>query len=160
MVSDIEYSAIEVRSILQNMFPKRKLVLSQITFFNRNGVCEPTGKTFKRGRRRYRLADLLSVVTVLALKEKGIPLKNISSLPTLLKENATDILSDPTGYQVSGYAKEVSLTKIGDVSKNDVLTRFLNCSNPDSSFFWSFDLPPLISKLLEVSNLKEAKRAA
>ena len=69
-----EFSASEIRQVLQGLFPHRRLVLSQFTFFNNIGVSLPTGETFRRGRRCYRLEDILSIATVLALKEEGIPL--------------------------------------------------------------------------------------
>ncbi len=155
-----EYSATDVRWMLQQLFPKRKLVLSQLTFFNQSGVCRPTGNSFKRGRRCYKLVDLLPTACVLALKEQGIPLKNISQLPSLLQENTQRIFSDPKGCQVSGYGNEVSLLIPGEMTQNLALEAFLSNSSSSSCLFWNFDIAPLVMRLLEAAQAEEGLRKA
>jgi len=104
-----EYSATQVRLILQELFPSRKLVLSQLTFFNQIGVSVPTGAGFKRGRRLYRLRDLLPIAVVLALKEQGIPNKNVERAPSFIQEHADEIFKLGSPVQLSGIGDVVYL---------------------------------------------------
>ena len=90
---DMEFTASEVQVLLQQLFPKRKLVLSQLTFFLQAGVARPTGESFCRKRRCYRLADILPIACVLQLKEEGIPLKNIADVPSILQNNLSRIFN-------------------------------------------------------------------
>ncbi len=94
-MTETEYSASDIRKLLQQLFPQRRLVLSQFTFFSHRGVARATGETYRRGRRCYRLHDILSIASIIALKEEGIPLKNIRVDPVgserPIGENATEI---------------------------------------------------------------------
>jgi hypothetical protein len=155
-----EYSATEVRWMLQQLFPQRKLVLSQLTFFNQSGVGRPTGSTFRRGRRCYKLTDVLPIACVLALKERGIPLKNISPLPGLIQSYAQRIFSDPRGCQLSGYGLEVSLVMPGESLENTALDAFLKASEETPYLFWNYDIAPLIGRLFEAAESGDLQRKA
>ncbi len=106
---DPEFNASEVRRVLQELFPTRKLVLSQFTFFNQIGVSKPSGESFRRGRRCYKTQDLLPIAVVLALKEQGIPNKNISLVPALVQENCEKIFMTGAGARISGYKDTVCI---------------------------------------------------
>jgi DNA-binding transcriptional MerR regulator len=108
-MSDFEYSATEIRKLLQGLFPHRRLVLSQFTFFNQIGIAKPTGSGFKRGRQCYRLEDLLSIATILALKEEGIPFKNIEVVPKIIQQNAARIFEIGEGCRLSGHGDAIVL---------------------------------------------------
>lgn len=148
--SETEYSATEIRRILQELFPARKLVLSQFTFYNQIGVARPTGQTLKRGRRCYRLADILPIACVLSLKEKGIPLKNIESVPSLVHERASQIFAHGEGCFISGYGSAVSLQMPSDQSADICLESFLDDSEDVAQLFWSYDVGRLASTLAEI----------
>ncbi len=145
-----EYTAIEIREIMQQVFPTRKLVLSQLTFFGHLGAVKATGESFKRGRRCYHIADLLPFACIISLKEQGIPLKNIKELPTLLQNNITSICSRNSGCKVSGYGDTVSLTIDGEMIENAALDEFLALEK--QSIFWSFDLSTLVNKLNQLTS--------
>ncbi|MCC6933643.1 MAG: hypothetical protein IT292_10385 [Deltaproteobacteria bacterium] len=151
MMVEREYSAIEVRELIQKIFPQRKLVLSQFTFFNHVGVAKPSGETFRRGRRCYRLVDLLSVVTVLALKEQGIPLKNIDLVPSLIQENAQTIFNIGAGCRLSGHGSTVSLNLPNQNSANEALDSLLGGEMRKDILFWSYDVGLLARQLQEVA---------
>ena len=104
-----EFSASEIRKLLQELFPLRRLVLSQFTFFNQIGVAKPTGETFRRKRRCYKIADVLPIAVVLALKEQGIPLKNIAHVPLLIQEKAQEIFQFGKGCRLYGMGDSISL---------------------------------------------------
>lgn len=144
-----EYSAIEVREIIQKLFPHRKLVLSQFTFFNHAGIARATGETFRRGRRCFKLSDLLPVAAVLALKEQGIPLKNIESAPKLMQENIQKIFSTPN-CKLSGCGSSISLIIPGSNPQNEALGRLLDSNNSEQMLFWTFDLSKLCSQLKRI----------
>jgi hypothetical protein len=144
--ANAEYSATEVRQILQALFPTRRLVLSQFTFFNQVGISCPTGETFRRGRRCYRLQDLLSIACVLALKEEGIPFKNIESLPAMIREHSNRIFECPTGCRAVGYGEAVVLQFPGQTAALEVVDQFLN-DGGKAKLFWSYDLGRLASTL-------------
>ena len=120
-----EFSATEVRKLLQELFPLRRLVLSQFTFFNQTGVACPTGETFRRKRRCYRIIDVLPIAVVLALKEQGIPLKNISQVPQLMQRHASDIFRLGRGCRLYGLGERVSLQLPGAGTANTALMALL-----------------------------------
>ncbi|MFN8389208.1 MAG: hypothetical protein U0136_02825 [Bdellovibrionota bacterium] len=157
-----EYTATELRRLLQELFPHRRLVLSQFTFFNQVGVARPTGETFRRKRRCYRLVDILSIACVLSLKEQGIPLKNIGPVPALVQERSLEIFQNGRGCRLSGMGDAVHLQVPGSAETNSALDRLL--SNPEqASLFWAFDVGELAEQLcttVERLNSKELQRAA
>jgi len=136
--SSFEYNASEVRMILQELFPSRKLVLSQFTFFNQSGVGKPSGTTTRRGRRCYRLPDLLPIATILALKEQGIPNKNVDKAPPLVQDNADLIFSTEGPCQLSGVGDLVHLSLPKQKTLNIVSSS--RVSNLDVSNSSSHDL--------------------
>ena len=146
-----EFSAIEVREIIQKLFPHRKLVLSQFTFFGHAGVARPTGDTYRRGRRCFKLADLLPIAAVLALKEQGIPLKNIEEAPALIQMHIQDIFNTP-GCKLSGFGKNICITIPGKNVQNNALDEFLNPNGNDSCLFWTFDLSMLSAQLYQIGS--------
>lgn len=147
---EAEYSATELRRILQELFPSRKLVLSQFTFYNQIGVARPTGETFKRGRRCYRLVDILPIACILSLKEKGIPLKNIESVPSLVHESASRIFAYGANCFISGYGSAVSLQMPDEELADICLESFLDGHEESASLFWSYDVGTLASRLSEI----------
>ena len=152
-----EYSASEIRSLLQELFPQRRLVLSQFTFFNQIGVARPTGSTFRRRRRCYRLLDVLSIACVLQLKEEGIPLKNIEPVPSLVQENAATIFKAGSGCRLSGCGPMVSLQLPGEPAASSALDALL-MNDRSIGLFWGFDVGRLAERLLLVA--KNAAREA
>lgn len=154
-----EYSASEIRKMLQQLFPHRKLVLSQFTFFNQIGVAKPTGVTSRRGRQCYRLEDVLSIACVLALKEEGISLKNVSELPQLIQQNSKKIFEQGSGCRLSGCADQLSLIFAGESSPNTAMDAFFDSS--EIRMFWSFDVGALAERLATIfSSQSEVRRAA
>ena len=147
---DLEYAASEIRRILQGLFPQRRLVLSQFTFFNQVGVAKPTGSTFRRGRRCYRLEDVLSIACILSLKEEGIPLKNIESVPALIQEHAERIFRAGIGTRLSGYGSEISLSYAFEEKNQAPLDALLSSEN-DHLLFWSIDVGLLAAQLRAVA---------
>jgi hypothetical protein len=145
-----EYSACEVRKILQHLFPQRQLVLSQLTFFAHSGVSEATGSTFRRGRRCYRLEDMLSIGCVLSLKENGIPLKAISELPALIRSLASRIMQLEDRCYVSGWGENVLLHFESEIKSPPPLELFLN-SEQQLGIFWSLDLTDFARSLIVAS---------
>lgn len=166
-----EYNASEVRMILQELFPSRKLVLSQFTFFNQSGVGKPSGNTTRRGRRCYRLSDLLPIATILALKEQGIPNKNVDKAPPLVQDLADQIFSADGPCQLSGVGDLVHLSLpkqriLSAVTSSAVtstegvdLAVIALLDNATSDFFWSYDVGFLALELVRVTNrlLREGK---
>ena len=149
-MNTFEYSATEIRKILQGLFPHRRLVLSQFTFFNQIGIAKPTGSSFKRGRRCYRLQDILSIACILALKEEGIPFKNIETLPPLIQEHAERIFLCGEGCRLSGHAEAIALRFPGDSSENPALTSFLSGEH-EELLFWGFDIGLLAEQLRDIA---------
>lgn len=150
----VEFSASEIRRILQKVFPQRRLVLSQFTFFNQIGIACPTGATFRRGRRCYRLEDLLSIAAVLALKEEGIPFKNIEELPVILQKHADQIFAIRRGCKVSGFSGIIDLELPGVIKETNALDAFL--SEPaKSSLFWSYEVGLLAELLFDIASNKD-----
>jgi len=145
-----EYSASEVRKLLQFLFPHRRLVLSQFTFFNQNGVSKPSGETFRRGRRCYQLQDLLSIACVLALKEEGIPFKKIECVPELIRENLNRIFLFNDECYLSGYSDCVSMKFGKEASQSESLQAFLQ-STEHQSLYWGFDVTLLARQLIEAA---------
>ena len=145
-----EYNASQIRKMLQELFPHRRLVLSQFTFFNHSGVAKATGVTYRRGRRCYRLEDILSIACVLALKEEGIPYKNIVEVPILMQGNAEKIFAYQHGCRLSGFADVVSLNFAGENQENAALNRYLEGSS-GNQLFWSFDVGMLAQQLMAVA---------
>jgi len=146
---EVEFSASEVRVVMQKLFPHRKLVLSQFTFFMQVGIARPSGKTFRRGRRCYRLEDLLPIATVLALKEEGIPFKNISDMPELVHNSAAKIFSIGAGCRLSGHGPKIDLTLPGSEGVGlRAIDSLLSGGNPGlSQIFWSLDVGLLAEQL-------------
>jgi hypothetical protein len=162
-VGQTEYSASEIRKILQRLFPQRRLVLSQFTFFQQIGVAKPTGVTSRRGRRCYRLQDLLSIAGVLALKEEGIPLKNIECAPAMIQEKADAIFEIGSGCRLSGFGENITLRLPNDVVDPHHIESFLEVDPKDPVLFWSFDLGELAEQLVMISSQlheEQALRAA
>jgi DNA-binding transcriptional MerR regulator len=153
-----EYSASEIRKMLQQLFPHRKLVLSQFTFFNQIGVARPTGVTSRRGRQCYKLEDVLSIACVIALKEEGISLKNISELPQLIQQNSKKIFEQGSGCRLSGCGDKLSLIFAGETIKNFALETFFDSS--EVRMFWSFDVGALSEKLAIIFASQTAIRRA
>lgn len=161
-----EYTASEIRTILQAMFPHRRLVLSQFTFFNQVGVARPTGATFRRKRRCYRLVDVLPIACVLQLKEEGIPLKNIEPVPALIQNHLERIFATGQGCRLTGHGSAIALTFPGDTSVPTPLEQFLNGaqsdagSSPEQSdtvtgsfgggLLWGFDVGLIAERLVDV----------
>lgn len=145
-----EYSATELRRLLQELFPHRRLVLSQFTFYNQVGVAKPTGETFRRKRRCYRLLDILPIACVLALKEQGIPLKNIASVPGLIQEHSLEIFKAGRGCRLSGMGETVHLHIPGQNDGSLALATLLESEADIPSLFWGFDVGELSEQLCEV----------
>lgn len=162
-MENIEYSASEVRKILQQLFPQRRLVLSQFTFFNQIGIAKPSGETTRRGRRCYRLEDMLPIATVLALKEEGIPFKNIEAAPELIQNAAPKIFEHGSGCRLSGRGEKLLLQLPGHTKNENTPLEDL-MQNPESSLlFWSFDIGLLAEQLTTVVtgyNAEQIRRAA
>lgn len=142
-----EYSASEVRVLLQQLFPTRRLVLSQFTLFGHIGVARPTGLTFRRKRRCFRLADLLPIACVLALKEQGIPLKNIQNLPSLIQQHAQRIFELGSGCRVSGGPDGIHLSLRGEACGSNEPLEDLLSGKLMGSIFWGFDIGALAEQL-------------
>lgn len=160
----LEYTASDVQAMLQEMFPRRKLVLSQLTLFNQNGVCQPTGVTFRRGRRCYRIQDLLPTICVLVLKEEGIPFKNIASVPQLVRDHADLILNQSSkarcSVRLAGCGDVVSLMISGDSSDMAALNSLLDTpSSTNANLFWSCDVAALGHRLLQTAYSRQEQRA-
>ena len=145
-----EFNASEVRQVLQELFPTRKLVLSQFTFFNHAGVGRPSGEKFRRGRRCYQAQDLLPIAVVLALKEQGIPNKNIGKVPALIQENSQKIFDLGAGTRVSGFGDAVSLNFIGEFLEDAALDAML--ASDTQGLFWSFDVGSLAQDINRIVN--------
>ena len=157
-----EYSASQIRGLLQQLFPTRRLVLSQFTFFNQSGVSKPTGDTTRRGRRCYRLQDILSIACVLALKEEGIPLKNIDIVPALIQKEADRIFAAGVGVRISGFGSNIRLTFPGESWEYSALEAFLDDST-NTLLFWNYDIGALAQQLVQVAageGEKTLRRAA
>lgn len=156
-----EYSAAQIQRIFQRLFPQRSLVLSQFTFFNHAGLLKPSGATFRRGRQCYRLPDLLPVACVLALKEEGIPYKNIESVPVLLQEHSEAIFRTGPGCRIAGFGSNAVLTFPGQHQAHPAIESFLSLEDPQM-LFWSFDVGALAQQISEivVSQQSELQKAA
>lgn len=155
-MDSLEYSAIEIRTLLQELFPHRRLVLSQFTSFQHSGVAKATGATFRRGRRCYVLQDILPIACVLALKEEGIPYKNIEPLPALLQAHAEKIFAVGNGCLLSGFGDEISLVFPGENTPNSALDLFLKTGGETMQLFWSFNVGLLADQLRQVAESKAA----
>lgn len=158
-----EFSATEVRRLLQELFPLRRLVLSQFTFFNQTGVACPTGETFRRKRRCYRIMDVLPIAVVLALKEQGIPLKNISQVPQLIQRHSSEIFRHGRGCRLYGLGTTISLQLPTVPSENPALLALLGADQASSAevpssgntldsdaspaMFWGFDVGELAEQI-------------
>ncbi len=155
-----EYTASDIRKILQHLFPHRRLVLSQFTFFNQIGVARPSGESFRRGRRCYQLEDILPIAAVLALKEEGIPLKNITSVPALLQERRSSIFQAGAGSRLYGFGEVVSLMIPAENTENLALEAFLQ-NTGDPRLFWSYDVGVLSQQITAIArNEVELRKAA
>ena len=159
--NSVEYSTSDIQKLLQELFPSRRLVLSQFTFYTQCGVAKPTGNTFKRGRRCYRLTDILSIACVLALKEEGIPLKNIGNAPQMIQDSAEKIFELGPSCKLAGCGDEIMLIVPGETSEpNFPLEKLLGDGQP--SLFWMYDVGVLARRIEDVASVKEeaARRAA
>lgn len=141
-----EFTASEIRKLLQALFPHRRLVLSQFTFFNQIGVSRPSGKTYRRGRRCYRLQDILPIACILALKEEGIPFKNIETVPAVLQTHAEKIFKVGAGVRLSGFGSNVELCFPGEEQLAEPYLDFLS-GDFGMQLFWSFDVGLLAGQL-------------
>lgn len=150
-IFELEYTATEARLILQDLFPSRKLVLSQFTFYNQNGVGSPSGTRLVRGRRCYKLVDLLPIAIVLALKEQGIPNKNVSLVPSIIKEHSSLIFSIEGSCQISGIGEVVHLKLPNSSSKeiDPAIEYFL--SGQSDEMFWSYDVGSLAKEISRIT---------
>ena len=149
-MKETEYSASQIRKILQQLFPQRRLVLSQFTLFNHIGVARPTGTTSRRGRRCYRLEDILSIASVLMLKEEGIPLKNVEGLPALVQENADRIFATGPGVRLAGCGAALSLRFPGESWSDSALESYLGIEGR-APLFWGYDIGLLSSQLQSIA---------
>ncbi len=147
--TNTEYSISEMRLLLQQLFPTRRLVLSQFTLFGHLGVARPTGSTFRRKRRCFRLVDLLPIACVLALKEQGIPLKNIQNLPSLIQQHAQRIFELGRGCRITGGPEGVHLTLPGEDSGDNKPLLQLLSADALNNLFWGFDVGVLAEQLRE-----------
>jgi DNA-binding transcriptional MerR regulator len=152
-----EFTASEARIILQELFPARKLVLSQLTFFNQSGVSIPSGANIKRGRRCYRVYDLLPIALVLALKEQGIPNKNVARVPALIQAHLNEIFSSKEACQISGIDDIVYLSLPGSHAPDEAIVKLLYGSSVH--FFWSYDAAYLSKEIIRVTNRLMAEGA-
>jgi hypothetical protein len=149
-----EYTASHIRKLLQQLFPHRKLVLSQFTFFCHSGVSAPSGAQVRRGRRCFTLEDVLPMAALLGVKEEGIPYKNAEGLPLLVRQNAEQIFRAGNGTLISGYGKEISLRFPGESWHGSAIEAFLNheiSSTGEQMLFWSYDVGDLARQLLLVA---------
>jgi DNA-binding transcriptional MerR regulator len=153
-MESMEYSATQIRKMLHGLFPQRRLVLSQFTFFNHAGVSRATGSTFRRGRRCYRLPDILPIACILALKEEGIPYKNVESLPALIQDNADRILEIGDGCRLSGFGNSVNLMFPDQIGEPSALQSFLE-GDSEMMIFWSFNIGLLAEQLRAVADRKD-----
>ena len=141
----LEFSASNIRSILQKLFPERRLVLSQFTFFNQCGVATPTGQTYRRGRRCYQIYDILPIAAVLALKEEGIPLCKIKNAPQMIQTRARRIFELGEGCLLSGFGEVVTLSLKGEEVSQDAISALIEADSP--LLFWSFDVGMLAKRI-------------
>ncbi len=149
----VEYTASQIRKLLQQLFPHRKLVLSQFTFFCQTGVSAPSGEMVKRGRRCFRLVDILPMAALLGVKEEGIPYKNVEGLPLLVRQNAERIFETGAGALLSGYGADLSLRFPGEGWKGSAIEVFLDhaiTGGESQMLFWSYDVGELARQLLVV----------
>jgi hypothetical protein len=158
-LAETEYTASQIRKLLQQLFPHRKLVLSQFTFFCHAGVSSPSGEQVKRGRRCFKLPDILPMAALLGVKEEGIPYKNVEGLPQLVRENSERIFQSGPGVLLSGYSEKLSLIFPGDTWQGSAVDDFLNheiTAPGEEKLFWSYDVGELARQLLVVAH--EEKR--
>ena len=154
----LEFTATDVRKIIQKVYPSRRLVLSQFTFFNDAGISSPTGTQMVRGRGCYRLHDLLPIATVIALKDRGITYKKIQQLPSLIQQHSHQIFKIGAGCRVNGFGSniEISIPGLSTISCTDnksssesTIDQFIASldSNKSSGLYWSLDIGKLASDL-------------
>lgn len=155
-IFSVEYNATEMRELLVQLFPYRRLVLSQFTFFSNEGMVEATGQTLRRGRRCYRITDILPMVCIFALKERGIPLKNIKELPQAIRENIDLIFNREHQARIFGYGNSVSLLFDQDCRSSEELKCFLSDNN-SHNLYWMYNLSELAANLLRVAEGQEQK---
>ena len=165
----MEYTASDLRALMKDLFPHRSLVLSQFTLFCRSGVSSATGSSFKRGRRCFRLEDLLPMAAVVALKEEGVSLSAVPSLPSLVRENAPDIFEFGAGCRLFFCSGLLSLFMPGLSAPGSSVAAFRNaCGSALESFLdgsagpvfcWGFDIGLLAERLLEVAGGRCAEKS-
>jgi len=157
-LSDEEYTASHIRKLLQQLFPHRKLVLSQFTFFCQTGVSAPSGEQVRRGRRCFKLVDILPMASLLGVKEEGIPYKNADSLPLLVRDNAEKIFLSGPGTLIAGFGKDLSIRFPKESWTGSAVEAFLDCETQpgEQRLFWSYDVGELAKQLLSVA--KEESR--
>jgi len=148
-----EFNASGVRRIIQEMFPMRKLVLSQFTLYYHMGVATPSGENYKRGRRCYRLYDLLPIALVLILKEQGIPNKNIGHMPKVISEKAEEIFEVGRGVRISGFKEVCHLAFPEEKGRDRALLSMLedDISSGVQDLYWSYDVGYLASELVRLA---------
>lgn len=148
---DTEYTGIEARELLNELFPHRKLVLSQLTFFQRSGVTVPSGGTYRRKRRCYKLEDLLPLAVLIALKDSGIPMKNAKDVPDIIKDNSKTLFSLGKGCRVVGYGEKAELV-LPDQRPSTVSIINSYLDGDVKSFLWSYDVGKLAHQLLDLAH--------
>ncbi len=146
-----EFTACEIRKVLQQLFPHRQLVLSQFTFYNQIGVAKPSGSSFRRGRRCYAAGDIVPIATVLALKEEGIPLKSIGDAPLRIQQHIAKIYYQNRQTNLMGFGNTISLSIEGESNDTTALDAFL--SDPTRRLlFWNFDVSALAQQIRSIVN--------
>jgi len=159
-----EYTTCEIRKFLQQLFPHRQLVLSQFTFYNHIGVAKPSGESFKRGRRCYVASDILPIVVILALKEEGIPLKNLGNSVQAIQSNINSIFHERKPTRLMGFGSTISLHIEGEKEDQIAVESFLEDS-AETLLFWNIDITSLVTDLCraisgENSQEKQSAQAA
>jgi hypothetical protein len=149
-MSQKEYSACEIRRILQALFPNRRLVLSQFTFFNQIGLAKATGNELRRGRRCYTLENILPIAAVLALKEEGIPFKNLGDVHNAIHDKLDKIFDASETSLLMGYGDCVRLNIASESTPMDPLDLMLGSTN-SPSLFWCFNLGVLAQQLITIA---------
>ena len=144
-----EYTTCEIRKFLQQLFPHRQLVLSQFTFYNHIGVSKPSGSSFKRGRRCYKASDVLPIVVILALKEEGIPLKNLGDAVSKIQENISKIFDEGKATRLMGFGSHISLNIEGEINDTSAVDAFL-ADPAKKMLFWNIDVAALAADLCAV----------
>ena len=91
---------------------------------------------------------MLPIALVLALKEEGIPFKNIEVVPDLIRSKASQILKMGPGSRVSGQGETIGLSLAEEEDTVPALEELLK--EGSVKFFWSFDVGILATQLQAV----------